>query len=412
MHENYKSRHLDTMKLIEVNSKALSKKFLDVARVIYKDDEHWVCPLDSMIDAVFDPEKNVFFTHGDVTRWILVDDNNKLIGRVAAFINEKKAYTFDQPTGGMGFFECIDDRDAAVMLFDKCVEWLKERGMEAMDGPINFGENDNFWGLLVEGYQYSPSFGMNYHKAYYKDFFESYGFETFFEQVTNHLDLTVPFPERFWKIANWIRKKPDYHFEHLRIKNIDKYLTDLKTIYDNAWQFHENFTPLKKEILLESFDKAKAIIDEQFIWFVYNNDQPIAFLVMFPDANQIFKKLNGKLHFWNKLRFLYYRKKKMINRTRITIMGVVPEFQKFGVESGIFWHMNEVMKQKSHQHYKEVELSWVGDFNPKMQQLHQAVGGKFAKRHITYRMAFDKNKSVKRSKVIPMDTKDQVIDSK
>ena len=79
--------------------------------------------------------------------------------------------------------------------------------------------------------------------------------------------------------------------------------------------FMKNFTPLKKEILLESFDKAKAIIDEQFIWFVYNNDQPIAFLVMFPDANQIFKKLNGKLHFWNKLRFLYYRKKKMINRT-------------------------------------------------------------------------------------------------
>jgi len=181
--------------------------------------------------------------------------------------------------------------------------------MEAMDGPINFGENDNFWGLLVEGFDYSPSFGMNYHKPYYRAFFENYGFGSFFEQVTNHLDLTVPFPERFWKIADWIRKKPGYHFEHLHVKNVQKYLDDLKEVYDNAWQFHENFTPISMKDLKESFRKAKAIIDEEFVWFVYHNKQPIAFLVMFPDANQIFKKMNGKMHLLNKLRFLYLKKK-------------------------------------------------------------------------------------------------------
>lgn len=395
------------MKLIEVNSKSLSKKFLDVARIIYEGDQHWVCPLDSMVNAIFDPKKNVFYTHGDAIRWILVDDDNKLIGRVAAFVNEKKAFNFDQPTGGMGFFECIDDKKAAFMLFDKCVEWHKTKGMEAVDGPINFGENDNFWGLLVEGFEYSPSFGMSYHKAYYQNLFEKYGFESFFEQVTNHLDMTVPFPERFWKIANWIRKKPGYHFEHLRVKNIDKYLNDLKEIYDNAWQFHENFTPISLKDLKESFTKAKAIIDEEFIWFVYNNKKPIAFLVMFPDANQLLKKMNGKMHLINKLRFLYMSKNKYMTRTRIVIMGVVPEFQKFGVESGIFWHMNQIMKKKSH--YTELELSWVGDFNPKMKMLHESVGGKFAKRHITYRKLFSNKKLDKRSKVIPMNTKNNVV---
>ncbi len=394
------------MKLIEVNSKSLSKKFLEVGRIIYKDDPYWVCPLDSMVSSIFDPQKNVFYTHGEAIRWILVDDKNNLIGRVAAFINEKKAYNFEQPTGGMGFFECIDDQEAAFMLFDKCVEWLKSNEMEAVDGPINFGENDNFWGLLVEGYNYSPSFGMNYHKSYYKKFFENYGFESFFEQVTNHLDMTTPFPERFWKIANWIRKKPGYHFEHLRVKNVQKYLNDLKEIYDNAWQFHENFTPISMKDLTESFKKAKAIIDEEFVWFVYNDDKPIAFLVMFPDANQILKKMNGKMHLLNKLRFLYLSKTKAMTRTRITIMGVVPEFQKFGVESGIFWHMDKIMKKKPH--YTEVELSWVGDFNPKMKMLHEAVGGTFAKRHITYRKLFSNKKLDKRSRVIPMNTKNNV----
>ena len=49
----------------------------------------------------------------------------------------------------MGFFECINDESVAFAMFDKCKAWLQERGMEAMDGPINFGERDRWWGLVV-----------------------------------------------------------------------------------------------------------------------------------------------------------------------------------------------------------------------------------------------------------------------
>lgn len=393
------------MRLVEVTNKKLAKKFIGVAHFIYANDEHWVCPLDNMINDIFDPQKNVFYTHGEAIRWLLLDDQDKTIGRVAAFINRKKAFNFDQPTGGMGFFECIDNKKAAFILFDKCVEWLKEHGMEAMDGPINFGENDNFWGLLVDGFTH-PSFGMNYNLPYYKQFFEDYGFQPYFNQTTNHLNLTVPFPERFWKIADWVRRKPAYTFEHLRIKNIDKYITDLKEVYDNAWQFHENFTPISKEDLINSFNKAKAIIDEEFIWFVYSQNKPIAFLVMFPDANQLLKPFKGKMHLLNKLRFLYNSKRNKMTRTRITVMGVVPEFQGKGIESGIFWHMNTIMKKKPH--YTEVEMSWVGDFNPKMAAIHEAVGGVFGKKHITYRKFFSDKNVKKRSTIIPMDTKEKI----
>ena len=115
------------MQLIEVNNKNTQKDFLEVARIIYKDDPVWVCPLDIEIDNIFNPKENTFYTHGEACRWILKNDNGELIGRVAAFINEKKAFTFDQPTGGMGFFECINDKKAAFMLFDKAKAWLEER---------------------------------------------------------------------------------------------------------------------------------------------------------------------------------------------------------------------------------------------------------------------------------------------
>jgi len=97
------------MLLTEVKNKNTANEFLDVARKIYKNDEFWVCPLDKDIQAVFDPEKNELHSHGLCTRWVLKSDDGTLIGRIAAFVNDKKAYQPEQPTGGIGFFECIND---------------------------------------------------------------------------------------------------------------------------------------------------------------------------------------------------------------------------------------------------------------------------------------------------------------
>lgn len=385
------------MKIKEVKTRKDRKRFLDVARIIYRGDKNWIAPLDSDIEAIFNPDKNAYFEDGDAIRWVLEDENGNLTGRVAAFYNRKKAVTYEQPTGGMGFFECIDDKDAAFKLFDACREWLEKQGMEAMDGPVNFGENDQYWGLLVDGFM-QQSYGMNYHHPYYRKFFEDYGFFSYFEQVTNHLDMTVPFPERFWKIADWISKKPGFNYEHFRMKNADKYIRDLKAVYDEAWAGHEHFTPLNIKDIRSGLEKARPILDEEIIWFAYYEDKPIAFLVMFPDVNQIFRHFNGKLHLWNKLRFLYYRRRGEIQRTRITVMGVVPKFQKHGIESAIFRKLRDVFDHRPQ--YKEVELSWVGDFNPKMEALHKAVGGKFGKKHITYRKLFKEGAAPQHAKTL------------
>ena len=385
-----------------VDDKRTQNLFHDVMRKIYKNDPNFICPPDDVIEGIFTPSKNVFFNHGEATRWILFDQNNKLVGRVAAFINTKKAYTFSVPTGGMGFFECIEDYKAAEILFDTSKAWLVERGMQAMDGPINFGENDNFWGLLVEGF-IPQSFGMNYNPPYYKTFFEQYGFTLYFEQVTNLLDLKKPFPERFWKIADWVRQKPDYNFKHFSYADSEKFIADFIEVYNNAWQFHENFTPTEPEAIRLMLAEMKPLLRPEFIWFAYHGTEPIAFEVMLPDINQLFKYFNGKMGLWGKLKVGIIGKKRIFTRARITIMGVKPHYQKSGIESALFWHMNNVMKKNPQ--YTEVELSWVGDFNPKMRMIHEAVGGVFSKRHLTYRKYFIAAPESSRSTIIPVDTK-------
>ena len=372
------------MIITEVKDKASKKAFLNLARTLYKDDKNWVCPLDNDIEAVFDPAKNNFHQDGKCTRWILADDNGMVIGRVAAFINNKKAYHYEQPTGGMGFFECINDKKAAFLLFDTAKKWLQDNGMQAMDGPINFGENDNFWGLLVEGFTH-PSYGMNYNFPYYRAFFEDYGFKTLYEQITNHLDVNKPFSERFTKIANWVIKKPGYDFRHFEIKKMEKFAADFIEIYNDAWQDFENFVPITQATIAESFKKMKPLMDEKLIWFAYIDDEPAAFVIILPDANQMLKPVNGKLDLIGKLKFLYYSWKG-VSRMRAIVMGTKQKYQKHGLESAIFIKLKEyVLPLKQ---YDELELSWVGDFNEKMIAIHAAVGATFGKKHLTMRCTF------------------------
>ncbi len=171
------------MQLIEVNDKKTAREFLLVNVQINKNDPGYIRPLDKDINDVFDPAKNKTFRFGEATRWLLRSDGGELIGRIAAFTNKKyKNKDDDVPVGGIGFFDCINNQPAADMLFDVAKHWLLQRGMEAMDGPINFGERDRWWGLIIKGFE-PPLYCMNYNQPYYQQLFENYGFKNFYNQV-------------------------------------------------------------------------------------------------------------------------------------------------------------------------------------------------------------------------------------
>jgi len=174
-------------------------------------------------------------------------------------------------------------------------------------------------------------------------------------------------------------------------------VNDIVEIYNSTWSvFKEDFTPLDPDILEESLEKAKQIIDEKLIWFAYFNDKPIAFFVLFPDFNQILKHFNGKLHLWNMVRFFYYKLTHKMTRMRALVGGVHPTHQNSGVESAIFFQLYKVFKKKPW--FKELELSWVGDFNSRMIAIYEALGAKKAKTHITYRYLINKELSFIRYK--------------
>jgi hypothetical protein len=374
------------MQTIEVADKHVVRQFLEFPFSIYGNDAQWVCPLLNDIESVFDPQKNNFFSFGKCNRWILVDKHNAVIGRIAAFINEKKAYKEEQPTGGCGFFECIDDQHAANILFDQARAWLESHGMKAMNGPINFGENDMWWGLLVDGFT-SPFYGMNYNPPYYKTLFESYGFKVKYEQISNRIDVRKGLPEKVAKISSWVAKRNGYIFRHLDTDDIPRYSRDFKEIYNDAWKDFENFTTVTDATIEETINKIKPVMDPNLIWFAYTSkDEPVAFVMILPDTNELIKGLNGRLDLLGKLKFVWNKFTIKHKRMRAVIMGTKEQYRNMGLESCLFMKLQEYTRPLKH--YEELELSWVGDFNSKMLALHEAVGATYSKKHTTYTRKF------------------------
>jgi hypothetical protein len=384
--------------LHEVNNSRSKKLFLNFPSDLYRNETNWSRPIDDDIEKIFDPERNKKFRKGDAKRWILKDSNRKVIGRIAAFFDSETARKNSQPTGGLGFFDCINDQEAANILFDACREWLKDKGMEAMDGPINFGERDSFWGCLVDGF-YEPVYNMPYNFPYYKDLFENYGFQNYFNQYTYHRKIIKHgFSDEIVRKAERVFENPDYTFEQYDDSKREKIAEDFATIFNAAWARFPGIPKTSKAHSLALLNQMRPIMDDRLIIIAYHKEEPVGFFIMMQDISQVLRNFNGKLNLINKLRLMFLLKyRKRVSRIIGRLFGVVPEHQGKGIEGGLVVTF-EKMAVAPDFPFTDLELNWIGDFNPTMMKVCEQIGGKIYKTHVTFRYLFDREAPFKRAK--------------
>ena len=382
------------MNLIEVKTPEDAKSFIEINVLIHKDIPNYIQPLNKDIELVFDPKLNKAFRHGECTRWILISGDGEKLGRIAAFVNKRYKTKGDEfPVGGIGFFDCIHNQAAADMLFDVARHWLMQRGMEAMDGPINFGERDTWWGLVTQGF-HEPMYRMNYNPPYYLQLFEDYGFRAFFQQLCFGMDPQKVLSGKVTERHGRLSADPAYRAKHIELNNLSKYAADFTEIYNKAWSGHGGMKQLRLEQVNHMFKQMKAVLDPRLIWFVYHQEMPIAMFVNIPDVNQWFKYLNGKFGLPAKLKFLWIKKTRPNKKFTGIAFGIIPEFQAKGVDAYI---IVEAGKMVNTTHYMEYEMQWIGDFNPKMINLIRALGDTYQSRQLTtYRYIFDRTREFKR----------------
>lgn len=378
-----------------VKTKESQNEFLEFPARLFAGDKNYIRPLDKDIEEVFDPKKNKVFRNGTCERYLFKDEKGKTVGKVAVFVNEKYAQKI--PTGGFGFFDCVNDPKVANYIFDFCKKWLQEKGMQAMDGPINFGERDKFWGLLIDGFQ-PPLYAMNYNPPYYKELFEGYGLQIYFNQLCYsrgiHADVSRVFTVMHRKYSN----NPSIKAVPMKKNNLEKFAKDFTEIYNKAWASHGEGKEMDEAKTLKMFKTMKPVLNDHISWFVYENEKPIGMWINIPDLNQWFKYLNGKFGLWQKLKFLWV--KTLTKNTKMVglVFGIVPEWQKKGVDGYMIWEGTQHIRK--HTDFIDTELQWIGDFNPKMTRIAENLDTEVTRKLATYRYLFDPNSEFERHPIL------------
>lgn len=386
------------MQLEEVNDRKKIRDFLRVNIVINGNNPNYIQPLNKDISDVFDKKRNKAFRQGEAIRWVLKSKEGKLIGRIAAFTNKKyKNKGDDVPVGGIGFFDCINSQDAADILFDVAKHWLLQKGMQAMDGPINFGERDRWWGLLVKGFE-PPVYCLNYNPPYYQQLFENYGFMGFYNQACFALNTVDKVKQKYYDRHDACEADPDFSAVHIKKNQLEKFASDFTVVYNKAWAGHGGLKQLDKKVVLKMFQSMKPVLDEKICWFAYYKNEPIGIWINLPDLNQWFKHLKGQFDLFHKLKFLWLKKTIRPDKFVGLVFGIVPEMHGRGVDSYLIMEGAKLIQPKPL--YHKYEMQWIGEFNPKMINVAEGLGTYRSRKLTTYRYLFDRTKEFKTHPIV------------
>lgn len=393
------------MTITPVGDKRTLHDWMRLPWKIYRNDANWIPHLKQDIEKVFDPKRNKLLAaaggndrKGSAMRWVLYDRSGEAIGRIAAFVNPKTAWTELQPTGGAGFFECVNDQQAADLLFDTAKAWLREQGMEAMDGPINLGDRNMFWGLLVKNFTDFPIYGTNYNPAYYVDLFHGYGWQVYFDQLFFLRAATIPAQPIFHRKYDQLMKDPDYRVADAVGRTTEQIADDFRTVLNAAWVDHDNFKPMERSTALKVVNAMKPVMDKRLIIFVYHRDVAVAMYISLPELNEIFRYVNGDLNWIGKLKFLWYKWRGTVKNVTGIVFGVAKEHQGKGIEGVLIVHGEKHIVGTGL--YRDTVLTWIGDFNPKMIRVCENLGAVNYRTLATYRYLFDRDKPFERHPII------------
>lgn len=364
----------------DVISKKDLSTFLRIPWRIYKDDPNWVPPLLSEQRRMLSRKVNPFFKHADYKAWILLSSGIPS-GRILAYVDNAHNSYYNEKTGFMGFFECIDHQESAETLFDSAREWLKQQGMQLVSGPINFSIG-NECGIQLDGYNTMPYLQMNYTPPYYVALFERSGFSKAHDLYAYKLVVEESlrhaiFP-RLKKITDKIRQQQDLTFRPVNMKRYTEELESINTIFNETMRHNWGFVPSDMEELLFAAGPMKMIADPQLILFAECCGKVAGCSITLPDVNQALKHINGRLFPFGWIKFLYYKQK--INRIRLYLLGILEENRFKGLDVAFYYFS---ILNAFERGYKEAELSWVSEDNATMIQIIEKIG---ATRYKTYRM--------------------------
>ena len=369
----------------KVTTKSDLKSFINFPYDLYAGDNTYVPDLRLMQKETLDKKKNLVFKHADADYFIAVDENGKVLGRIGAITNENYVKHWNENYGFFGFFDCVDDKEVSGALFGAAINWLKEKGVDGVYGPMNPTTNDTC-GTLVEGFDTPPYVMMTHNKPYYDDLIQASGFTKKMDLFSYQIQIKN-FPKRYMQLAKNIEerlKKEGIIIRQVNFKKIKEEAPKLQYIYNKAWEKNWGFIPMDDAEFQALAVELKMVTSPEFVYIAEDKGEPVAFIAILPDLNQITKTIrNGKLLPFNFLKLINFKKK--VTRGRVLTLGLIENYRLKGIDTVMYAKCFEASTKAG---YKEVEASWILENNTMMNRILQNIDADPYKRYRIYHLDF------------------------
>nr|MBN2276573.1 N-acetyltransferase [candidate division Zixibacteria bacterium] len=367
----------DDINVIEVETSRQLDLFINLPYRLYRDEPNWVAPLLSERKEFFNKKKNPFFRTAK-TRLFLCLKNGQPVGRIATCINFAHNEFHGENIGFFGFFDVIDDYEAAAKLLKVAMITLKSEGLEAMRGPTNFSTNHEI-GFLIEGFDLPPTVMNPYNRPYLPKLAEKFGLKKVMDLHAYLITRENPIPERHLKVVNRIKERNKITIRTVNLKHFDEEIKTIRAIYNQAWSKNWGFVPMAEDEFVHMGRSLKKIVDPQMILVAEVDGEPAGFSMAVPDINQVLIHLNGRLFPFGIVKLLWHLKiRKKIDGMRMLTMGVIHKYQKRGIDNVFFV---ETYKKGVELGYNWAELSWILETNDLMCRAAESMGARLYKKY-------------------------------
>jgi GNAT superfamily N-acetyltransferase len=364
------------IRIKEVHTRRALKQFITLPWKIYRGNPYWVPPLISEEKKLLSPGSNPFWDHAERELFIAFR-GDQAVGRIAAILDRDFISYHNEQTGYFGFFECLDDREAARALFSAAEAWLKDRGLKKMIGPLNPSTNATC-GLLLEGYDSPPKLMMPYTLPYYHPLLEGCGLAKARDLLAFHIPVPEKMNQRLEKIAV-VLKKRGLNVRNIRMKEFHQELKLVREIYNSAWSENWGFVPITEAEIEHMAKELKPLVVPELVFFAEYKGKPVGFYLVLPDYNQVIKKMNGKMGPLQIITFLLGRRK--ITDIRLMMAGIEEEYRKKGLDGLLYLESARAARDLG---YKDSEISWLLEDNLLVIRATEMMGGTLSKKYRIY----------------------------
>jgi GNAT superfamily N-acetyltransferase len=363
-----------TLRLAQIDSEKQTADWLAVPYAAYADQPSWIPPLNLIEKQRISPKHSPFFTFGEAAFFIAYRDGRP-IGRITAQVNRRHLDLHQDATGHFGFFDCVDDPEAATSLVNAAATWLKPHGLTRMLGPLSFSTNEEC-GCLIAGFDTPPAILMPHAAPWTQHLLEAAG-------LAKEMDLfvyrTAPdkMPSRIEKLVAQAAQFPDVTLRHFDMRRYNEEIRLLVDIFNDAWSENWGFVPFSSAEIDSLAAELRPFFRNEYGRFVLVDGEPAGFAVALPDVTGITASFHGRLFPFNWIKLIWSLKRETYRSARIPLMGIRRAWQSTPRAGALLTLLvNDLVTQCAERYKLDwIEYGWILESNRRMVVLAQTLAG-------------------------------------